>query len=223
MMSRLVTSFSELGPPHDTIGRSTLSYAMSVTNIEQMVRILYGALQASDWYPQTGSKVSFLETPVGISTVILLYLIEAGNGMKLDARTIEGRKLESWEVCAEILHSGVEVVARESRETPDVDDGCEILYGRAGLLYALLRLRASVYRCVPRPREDDKDGRSRKLWHLISDEILGIVINSIIERGRLGARSLAEDVAGGNPGNPSPLMWSWHQKRYIGAAHGTGD
>ncbi|THU78063.1 hypothetical protein K435DRAFT_811880 [Dendrothele bispora CBS 962.96] len=249
MMSRLVSSFSELGPPHDTIGRSTLSFTLGNANIYQMVRTLYRALQASDWRPQTGSKVSFLETPVGISTVILLYLIESESEIELETSSRNGgnasggqdsrrRNVKSWEVCAEVIQGGVEVVASElaaNQRGGNDDDGCEVLYGRAGLLYALLRLRASVYRCVPRPHDrtstaaGDDDGdrdweeRSKRLWHLISDEVLVIVINSIIERGRVGARYLDDEASGDtNDGGSTlpPLMWSWHEKRYLGGAHG---
>ncbi|KAF5366296.1 hypothetical protein D9758_005798 [Tetrapyrgos nigripes] len=222
MMSRIVASFSDLGPPHDTILRSTLSRALSSTNIEQMVRTLYRGLQAAQWYPQIGSKISFLETPVGIATIILLYVIESGNN--IDSNT-GGKKI--WEVCTEILQNGFQVLSKESRGSmtkddanmdvdADTDDGCEVLYGRAGFLYALLRLRASVYRCVPRPHEGT-DEKSRKLWNLISDENLRMAIHSIVERGRVGAKFFSSET--GASASP-PLMWSWHHKRYLGGAHG---
>lgn len=70
----------------------------------------------------------------------------------------------------------------------------EVLYGRAGYLYALL----FVDRHVPLPAERKRD------VHLVMKR----VVDAIFENGVRNATSEA------------PLMFQWHDKVYLGAAHG---
>ncbi|KAK7082421.1 Glutathione S-transferase lancl1 [Halocaridina rubra] len=69
----------------------------------------------------------------------------------------------------------------------------EILYGRAGYLYALLFLQ----------REIGKDA--------VHDQTIHAVVEAILDSGRALAR---------HEKSRSPLMYEWHEKKYIGAAHG---
>ncbi|XP_077978325.1 lanC-like protein 2 [Glandiceps talaboti] len=69
----------------------------------------------------------------------------------------------------------------------------EILYGKSGYLYALLFVQKQL----------GKD--------IITDELVQKVCNSILASGR----SLAREQ-----NCRSPLMYMWHEKYYIGAAHG---
>jgi hypothetical protein len=72
----------------------------------------------------------------------------------------------------------------------------ELLYGRVGFLYALelVRLHCPDLVC-----------------DLITDESRLRVIRKVIEHGRKGAFG------------EWPLMWSWHDRQYLGAAHGAGN
>lgn len=123
--------------------------------------------------PYDANHVSFLETSVGNATLLL----ERGL---------------STEPCTTLLQQALSL-ATEERVIDD--DGCEVLYGRAGLLYAFLRLRS----LSPSP------------LRLVSEGNIRALVESIIHRGKLGASVLKRGP---------PLMWSWHQKRYLGAAHG---
>lgn len=103
----------------------------------------------------------------------------------------------------------------------DADDGCEVLYGRAGLLYALLLIRGAI-----RVHADSvetsgalPDKLLESLDRLASDDNICVIVKAIIDFGREGAREYAEDIAGSGL-IPPPLMWVWHGKRYLGAAHG---
>jgi hypothetical protein len=87
------------------------------------------------------------------------------------------------------------------------DDGCEVLYGRAGLLYALLRLRHML--------------NCDAMVHLTSDDVLRGLTDEIIRRGQEGATLYREQYHGS--GMTPPLMWLWHGKRYLGGAHGIGE
>ncbi|XP_038897162.1 lanC-like protein GCR2 [Benincasa hispida] len=67
----------------------------------------------------------------------------------------------------------------------------ELLYGRAGFLWACLFLNKHVG------------------WNTISNTIMRSVVDEVIEAGRgLGKK------------RKSPLMYEWHGKKYWGAAHG---
>lgn len=130
------------------------------------------------------SRASFIETPVGIACLIL---------------TSKSPDKVALASCRTIIQSAIQsVVTESSRDTWD-DDGCEVLYGRAGLLYGLLRLRKN---------------------ELVSVGDLELVITSIMTRGRFGA-SVYRDSIPNHQQSPA-LMWSWHGKRYLGAAHGVG-
>jgi hypothetical protein len=77
---------------------------------------------------------------------------------------------------------------------------CEVLYGRAGLLYALL----FVERMCPKAEIS-----SRHFQRLIKD-----IVN---EGKRCGANLAQRGVHIPSP----PFMHLWHRKPYLGAAHGT--
>ena len=68
----------------------------------------------------------------------------------------------------------------------------EVLYGHAGYLYALL----FVGELVPGGLDES----------LVEQEVM-----AILDAGESGGRSSA---------SRSPLMFTWHGKRYLGAAHG---
>lgn len=128
------------------------------------------------------SRASFLETPVGIACLIL---------------TSKSPDKSALASCRAIIQSAIQSIMTESsRDTWD-DDGCEVLYGRAGLLYGLLRLRKN---------------------DLVSVGDIELVISSIMTRGRFGVSVYQDNIP--NQQQSPALMWSWHGKRYLGAAHG---
>ena len=74
------------------------------------------------------------------------------------------------------------------------DNPDELLYGRCGLLYAFLFCRHEI---------QDKT--------LFKEEI-GVLFETIINSGLIFAQNEMNSVP--------PLMWQWHGKKYLGAAHG---
>lgn len=68
----------------------------------------------------------------------------------------------------------------------------ELLYGHTGYLYALL----FVGRHIP---------------HSLDEDLVIHVVSTILDGGQRGSR--VSD-------SPSPLMYTWHDKHYLGAAHG---
>ena len=80
----------------------------------------------------------------------------------------------------------------------------ELLYGRAGFLSCLLFMAAHA-------GLELKD---------VGDIIAGSV-QLILQDGRaLAEADAASAAAAGQQAAPFPLMWQWHDKRYLGAAHG---
>lgn len=164
--------------------------------------------------PKDASRVSFMETHVGCATVLITQHLTRPEGEKplLD--------YHSYQRCVSILRSAVKLALYRPVQLENVPlmpyDGCEVLYGRAGLLYALLFLRsnvtAEIYTDVPLTGE---------IKTLISFDTLRKLVDDIIDRGTMGAD--ATRPPGVAPSAWSPLMWSWHHKLYLGAAHGVGE
>ncbi|XP_068212610.1 lanC-like protein 2 isoform X2 [Palaemon carinicauda] len=89
----------------------------------------------------------------------------------------------------------IERLRKLERDVLDPSSGLpdEILYGRAGYLYALVYLQ-------------EKFGKS-----VIEDKAIRSVITAILDSGKAMARKENLSV---------PLMYEWHEKKYVGAAHG---
>ena len=164
--------------------------------------------------PKDASRVSFMETHVGCATVLIVQHLSRPEGEKplLD--------LHSYQRCVSTLRSAVKLALYRPVHAFNVPlmpyDGCEVLYGRAGLLYALLFLRSNI--TVEIYSDSPLSGDIKAL---ISFDTLRKVVDDVIERGTMGAEATRP------PGVASsawaPLMWSWHHKLYLGAAHGVGE
>ncbi|KAJ6551600.1 hypothetical protein B0H19DRAFT_1158231 [Mycena capillaripes] len=160
----------------------------------------------------SGSHSSFLETVVGIATLSLIRAIEH---VSVSASPFS----DSWTSCTQLVASATSMAISEDRQRDTDDDGgCEVLYGRAGLLYALLRLRGASRRSDIKTTDSNSADLVTKIRALSSKAQLQLLVQSIICRGEAGAAAYAAELAGKRPA--PPLMWTWHGKRYLGAAHG---
>jgi hypothetical protein len=182
-------------------------------------RRLVSALNNGAISPQSlrdGAHVSFLETSVGIAA-LTLSRYPLGPQQSLFA--------SHWRKCRDFLLRAVEVVQLDDSEFEEDDNGSEVLYGRAGFLYALLYLRSlarGMKQCGPPQSQGEGSVLNQDLEScegLLSDATMEIVVRSIIQRGRNGAKTYRFEL-GGN--QAPPLMWTWHSKRYLGGAHGVG-
>jgi hypothetical protein len=170
--------------------------------------------------PTRGSKAGFLDTSVGPATLVLYYQLThfMTGPTSAPSRPPFSEKECRW--CAHLLHEAVSCVTHdEEGELPE--HGCELLYGRAGLLYALLLLRQSL------PASSSSSPNSpdgiESLYDLIRPltrtATIKIIVDDIMRRGRQGAaRFAAEARLTDGPG----FVWMWHGKRYLGGAHGIG-
>ena len=166
------------------------------------------------------NRLSFIESRIGVATLIL------SRGHFPSHHSISS----NWQAAKDYLDYALQQTLTKADDefeaTPawDEDQGdsqCEVLYGRAGLLYALLYLRNSVH-AHPTEQREELEG---ELETLLSDHVLATLVDSIIERGKFGARVLSSEhgaLHDADTGDLPPLMWKWHGRRYLGGAHGVG-
>ena len=160
-------------------------------------------------------KASFLETYVGVATLVILRALQTSNAE--DSLNVAN---DGWRSAARLLKDVINAIARDDQQRKDTDsshDGdSEVLYGRAGFLYALLLLRSARNTLESHSVSEIISA----VDELISDASIEKVVESIIRRGSIGAglhnRELTESEF-----RPA-LMWTWYGKRYLGAAHGIG-
>ena len=170
------------------------------------------AVSAPEALTVRGTRISFLETGIGIVTLaILRYRNQAGSS-----------SADNWVRYMLVLDRALRNIVREDAQSSTAnDDGCEVLYGRAGLLYAFLLLQNALHQGFFNDLPSDF---ARQLNQLVTMDNLCLITDSIIVRGRRGSRWLKEELGTAMKTGQMvpPLMWSWHQKRYLGAAHGVG-
>lgn len=162
----------------------------------------------SDIFPplQAGARTSFLGTAVGSATLYLLARLDSS------AETTAG---SAAPFCISLLHQAIQISALPAPEAdPTPGNDCEVLFCRAGLLYALLALRRATRRAGVAP------AKIEGLAEITADDVLQRLVDDIVARGRVGAVEYARGVDG--RGKLPGLMWSWHGKRYLGGAHGVG-
>ncbi|KAJ4474009.1 hypothetical protein C8J55DRAFT_518689 [Lentinula edodes] len=193
VFSRLVSTFADLGPPLDRVGRANLRENLQQIQQNCLSSIVRSSLvSVKNWRPKSPGKTSFLETPVGIATEVLIDILEQQDtGLSL-------YKQEDITSCTEALRRALNVQGQEpdDEDDDDNDDGCEVFIVRSNS-------EAPI-----RPA----------LGLLTSESSIANVVRSIIIRGRFGASHCASNVS--RRSAVPALMWSWHHKRYLGAAHG---
>jgi hypothetical protein len=151
---------------------------------------------------RSGGRASFLETQVGPASLALVISLRSGDSAESPIST------KHRSDAARVLQHAI----RTALDEPVNEDGCEVLYGRAGLLYALLLLRKHL---------PNKTDGADELHTIVSDEVVEKLVDDIVRRGGYGARSYREALPSG--AMAPALMWSWHGKRYLGGAHGLGE
>ncbi|KAK2760701.1 hypothetical protein FQN54_001936 [Arachnomyces sp. PD_36] len=101
-----------------------------------------------------------------------------------------------------MLHEATQA-AIDDGSTPGAD---EALFGRVGLLWAILNLR----RC----KVDDEGAKAG--LNLVFENVQ-VLVDLLVDTGKAGAHNYARD--NGHQG-VLPLMWVWHDRYYLGAIHG---
>jgi len=160
-----------------------------------------------------GAHASFLETSVGPATLILIEQLQKSRDGNLEGDVSP----QAWRPCAQLILRAVQLSVDEEID----EDGCEVLYGRAGLLYALLLLRQHLEATFTSDTSTlPSSSPVEAVKQLCSDVNIKALTDDIIERGRAGAKRYSRELADQDRSRAPALMWSWHDKRYLGAAHG---
>ena len=153
----------------------------------------------------SGSRTSFIETSMGTASLILVQHLR---------RPSEATR-KRLKDAAPVVEDAIQLAVGEVLD----NDGCEVLYGRAGLLYCLLYLRTQLSAIEGSSGNDVR----ATITKLSSDGNISLLVNDIVARGRWGAIDYARELPDGERQLVPALMWTWHGKRYLGAAHGVGE
>ncbi|GLA18932.1 hypothetical protein AnigIFM62618_006590 [Aspergillus niger] len=139
--------------------------------------------------------------PFGSSSVLV------GPLMRILAAAQSGASMSEADI--ECLRSVVQVAIGNDHMLPHGDGMMgtdEVLYGRAGLLWAVLSVRAHKY-------DEGATGLLTSIFESVPD-----LVDAIIKGGLQGRDDYVEEY--GERG-ALPLMWHWHEDRYgLGAVHG---
>ncbi|KAJ3191255.1 hypothetical protein HK101_007933 [Irineochytrium annulatum] len=142
------------------------------------------------------SHIGFMGSPAGVYAIAAVVLSHCGSDEESD-RALD-HLLAMKRHC--FAHS----------------ESSEILYGRAGYLYSLLFVRHHM---------SEAKHLARGLPFPVTDALIEEIYNAIMEDGRMEAkRALSSGQRGSGEAivtaDTMPLVWAWHQARYLGAAHG---
>lgn len=180
--------------------------------------------------PRSPSHTSFLETPVGIATLVLVRALQESRRHQTSHTAFS----DSWPACARLVQHATHLAIADGRHRSDAHDdgGCEVIHGRAGLLYALLLLLSELHHYRKHfaptstsysPTPLDQIPIVRTIQALTSESIIVNTVSAIISRGKFGSAAYLAEISSGDSRPTGPaLMWTWHGKRYLGAGHGVG-
>ncbi|KAK1230954.1 hypothetical protein PQX77_005928 [Marasmius sp. AFHP31] len=185
----------------------SIVHAKALDYIRDTISLSTGSMQKLFEQSIDPARVAFLETQTGLCVLLISHI---------DDQYLSD---QPFSFCVDQLQNVIHTI---SRQEDDSDDGTEVLYGRAGFLYGLLLMKNAVSSRGWTRSNGSSIPAQEKLLHLVSNDSLSVVIRSIIKRGEIGASSYALGVVPIRERDTltPPLMWSWHGKRYLGAAHG---
>ncbi|XP_019840298.1 lanC-like protein 2 isoform X2 [Bos indicus] len=216
--SRTPLSPEELGLPFHSDGKIINNFTRRIqTKIKDLLQQMEEGLKTADPHDcsaYTGwTGIALLYLQLYRVTCDQSYLLRSLDYVKRTLRNLNGRRVtflcgdagplavgavvyhklksdcESQECITKLLQLQRTIVCRDS-DLPD-----ELLYGRAGYLYALLYVNTEI-------------GPGA-----VCESAIKEVVNAIIESGK--ALSKEEKKV-----ERCPLLYQWHRKQYVGAAHG---
>ncbi|KAL5514355.1 hypothetical protein ACEPAG_2443 [Sanghuangporus baumii] len=169
----------------------------------QIPSILNDLLPPLKVYQLRPGHLSPLDSPVGSAVVyILSMLLDRGTSSDSSSSSVNTTDDKDWAATIQTLGNAVKTATEDQSLGGD-----EVLYGRAGLLWAMLNLQTwASARGVPRQMEED-------IAQAVNPKTIEQVIGRISEAGKLGARWYGRNYGE----EPLPLMWFWHDKFYLGA------
>ncbi|XP_051839953.1 lanC-like protein 2 [Antechinus flavipes] len=209
---------NNLGLPFNGDGKIISSFSKRIqAKIKDLLQQMEEGLKTADPHDcsaYTGwTGIALLYLQLYRVTSDQAYLLRSLDYVKRTLRNLNGRRVTFLCGDAGPLAVGAVVYHKlksnsESREciskllqlqktvvSPDADLPDELLYGRAGYLYALLYLNTEI---GP---------------NTVSESAIKEVVYAIIESGR----NLSKEE---RKTERCPLLFQWHRKQYVGAAHG---
>nr|XP_020746406.1 lanC-like protein 2 [Odocoileus virginianus texanus] len=216
--SRTPLSPEELGLPFHSDGKIINNFTRRIqTKIKDLLQQMEEGLKTADPHDcsaYTGwTGIALLYLQLYRVTCDQSYLLRSLDYVKRTLRNLNGRRVtflcgdagplavgavvyhklksdcESQECITKLLQLQRTIVCRDS-DLPD-----ELLYGRAGYLYALLYVNTEI-------------GPGA-----VCESAIKEVVSAIIESGKALSREEKKVER-------CPLLYQWHRKQYVGAAHG---
>lgn len=151
--------------------------------------------------------VSPLDTYTGPAVVHMLVTLAYPSAFPTREETVNMNEGRQWKAATKTLENAIIASCEMESDSGEID---EALYGRAGLLWAILNLRLWL--------DDDtsltlKEERKQELRALAGDNVVEEIFTEIIESGDTGAQVCKADSSEYG----LPLIWKWHGKLYLGA------
>lgn len=126
----------------------------------------------------------------------------------------DAQSTELWETAASTLQQAISA-ALNFGSAEDGSGAMEVLYGRAGLLWAVLNLQQLLSNVETEVKEKP---HLKSLGDIVDPQVTRGLVDGLIAVGKRG--KVKYEQQHGEDG--MPLMWEWHGKYYLGAMHGTG-
>ena len=163
-------------------------------------------------------RLSPIETEVGAAVLEIMRQLSLENSTSTSR--LADRDQLRWVNALRILKGNINAALEHDRHIRS-GGGCEVLYGRAGLLWTLINLRRlcdDAHLGTSRRRGSGGGRRSvmlRKLAEYVRDEVLQVLVDMIVSAGKKGAE-MYEEQYGERPVGMR-LIWNWHDAWYLGA------
>ena len=184
----------------------------------------YSSLYCGDLGPQTYLRLKWCETMIEnkrerqsifeVIKNISLDAMDASKNKRFVVTLLEGKwigsacmlvaaeyRLGNIKIAKTVAEDVLHKLKHNTRRLPPEE--CEVLYGRAGAIQAILLLRSEL--------NDSRFG----------EDLVVELATDILTQGRKEATRFNDrEVSRQNHLTPIQLMWKWHGKYYLGAAHG---
>lgn len=141
--------------------------------------------------PRPG-HVSPLDSHIGPSVLLILH----------ELRYPKSIRNTTWNGAIINFRAAVDFAIRDTQLGGD-----EVLYGKAGLLWGMLNVRAALSEGL------GQDRHREELEEFINEDSIKDLVENIIEDGKAGAEDYKSEFGHEGP----ELAWSWHGKYYLGA------
>ena len=169
-------------------------------------------------------RLSPLDSELGTAVLEIMRQLKKNSASSSSSSRLTDQDEDQlrWVSALRILRGNINVALEHDRYIRS-GGGCEALYGRVGLLWALFNLRRLCHDSQSVSSRKVKGGRKggrrsemvRGLADHVRDEVLQKLVDMVVEAGKTGAEMYKAQY-GEKPAGMR-LIWNWHDSWYLGA------